>query len=109
MLLLFPVLVLIRGGNDAYMLVTPEDITMTRAAYAETPPGSKVVALDVPTGLDADDGIDEARAGTTMARDSEQASPGDRTTGTSSSVYALVAQLGFRRARAEARQDPVPR
>ena len=46
MLALFAVLVLIRGGNDAYMLVTPEDITMTRAAYAETPPGSKVVPLD---------------------------------------------------------------
>ena len=46
MLVLFPVLVLIRGGNDAYMLVTPEDITMTRAAFAETPPGSKVVPLD---------------------------------------------------------------
>jgi hypothetical protein len=46
MLALFGVLVLIRGGNDAYMLVTPEDITMTRAAYAETPPGSKVVPLD---------------------------------------------------------------
>ena len=46
MLLLFAVLVLIRGGNDAYMLVTPEDITMTRAAYAEAPPGSKVVPLD---------------------------------------------------------------
>jgi hypothetical protein len=46
MLGLFGVLVLIRGGNDAYMLVTPEDITMTRAAYAETPPGSKVVPLD---------------------------------------------------------------
>jgi hypothetical protein len=46
MLLLFPVLVLIRGGNDAYMVVTPEDIAMTRAAYAETPPGQKVVPLD---------------------------------------------------------------
>jgi hypothetical protein len=46
MLVLFGSLILIRGGNDAYMLVTPEDITMTRAAYAETPPGSKVVPLD---------------------------------------------------------------
>jgi hypothetical protein len=40
------VLVLIRGGNAAYMVVTPEDITMTRAAFAETPPGSKIVPLD---------------------------------------------------------------
>jgi hypothetical protein len=46
MLLLFPVLVLIRGGNDAYMLVTPEDLAMTRAAYAEAPPGSKVEPMD---------------------------------------------------------------
>jgi hypothetical protein len=46
MLLLFPVLVLIRGGNEAYMVVTQEDITMTRAAFAETPPGSKIVSLD---------------------------------------------------------------
>jgi hypothetical protein len=46
MLLLFPVLVLIRGGNDAYMIVTPEDIAMTRAAFAETPPGEKIVPLD---------------------------------------------------------------
>jgi len=46
MLALFPVLVLIRGGNEAYMVVTPEDITMTRAAFAETPPGSKIVPLD---------------------------------------------------------------
>jgi hypothetical protein len=46
MLLLFPVLVLIRGGNDAYMVVTAEDVAMTRAAYAETPPGSTVVPLD---------------------------------------------------------------
>jgi hypothetical protein len=46
MLLLFPVLVLIRGGNDAYMIVTPEDIVMTHAAYAETAPGKKVVPLE---------------------------------------------------------------
>ena len=32
MLVLFPVLVLIRGGNDGYMIVTPEDLAMTRAA-----------------------------------------------------------------------------
>jgi hypothetical protein len=46
MLLLFPVLVLIRGGNDAYMLVTAEDVVMTRAAFAETPPPAKIVPLD---------------------------------------------------------------
>ena len=46
MLALFPVLVLIRGGNDAYMIVTSEDLAMTRAAYAEAPAGGKVVPLD---------------------------------------------------------------
>jgi hypothetical protein len=46
MLALFPLLVLIRGGNDAYMIVTPEDMAMTRAAFAETPPGKKIVPLD---------------------------------------------------------------
>ncbi|MDF3049863.1 MAG: hypothetical protein K0R87_1501 [Pseudonocardia sp.] len=46
MLVLFPLLVLIRGGNDAYMIVTPEDVAMTRAAFADTPPGRKVVPLD---------------------------------------------------------------
>ena len=46
MLLLFPVLVLIRGGNDAYMIVTAEDVAMTRAAFGETAPGKKVVPLD---------------------------------------------------------------
>jgi hypothetical protein len=56
MLLLFPLLVLIRGGNDAYMIVTPEDIAMTRAAYAETPPGRKVVPL-VSTGPYAMQGV----------------------------------------------------
>jgi hypothetical protein len=46
MLALFPLLVLIRGGNDAYMLVTAEDVLMTRAAYSETPPGRSVDPLD---------------------------------------------------------------
>ncbi|MFC5994811.1 hypothetical protein ACFQE5_11370 [Pseudonocardia hispaniensis] len=45
MLVTFGVLVLIRGGNDAYMLVTPEDVAMTRQVYAEAPPGSKVMPL----------------------------------------------------------------
>jgi hypothetical protein len=56
MLLLFPVLVLIRGGNDAYMLVTPEDLAMTRAAFAVTPPGQKIVPLE-PTGPYAMQGV----------------------------------------------------
>ena len=54
MLLLFPVLILIRGGNDAYMNVTTEDVQMTRQAYDQAPPGTLVLPLgDVgPYGLE---------------------------------------------------------
>src|SRR5690242_14663860 len=38
------------------MIVTPEDLAMTRAAYAETAPGSKVEPLD-DTGPYAMDGV----------------------------------------------------
>jgi len=45
MVLLFPLLILIRGGNDAYLDVTTEDVQMTRQAYAEAAPGSTVQPL----------------------------------------------------------------
>ncbi|MDQ4115956.1 MAG: hypothetical protein M3235_03235 [Actinomycetota bacterium] len=45
MLLLFPLLILIRGGNDAYMDVTTEDVQMTRQAYDQAPPNSLVLPL----------------------------------------------------------------
>lgn len=45
MLVLFPVLILIRGGNDAYMNVTTEDVQMTRAAYDQAPPDALVMPL----------------------------------------------------------------
>ncbi|MEQ3553672.1 hypothetical protein WIS52_24635 [Pseudonocardia nematodicida] len=45
MLVLFPLLIVIRGGNDAYLEVTTEDVEMTRQAYAETPPGLTVQPL----------------------------------------------------------------
>ncbi|MBW0104209.1 hypothetical protein [Pseudonocardia sp. KRD291] len=45
MLILFPVLLLIRGGNDAYMDVTTEDVAMTRQAYDQAPPGALVQPL----------------------------------------------------------------
>lgn len=45
MLILFPVLVLIRGGNDAYMDVTTEDVQMTRQAYDQAPPNAVVLPL----------------------------------------------------------------
>jgi hypothetical protein len=56
MLVLFGLVVLIRGGNDAYMVVTAEDMAMTRAAYAETPPGRKVVPM-ISTGPYAMQGV----------------------------------------------------
>ncbi|MBC3192124.1 hypothetical protein H7X46_13710 [Pseudonocardia sp. C8] len=45
MLLLFPLLILIRGGNDAYLDVTTEDVQMTRQAYDQAPPGATVQPL----------------------------------------------------------------
>lgn len=41
----FATLVFIRGGNDSYMLVTSQDVAMTRQVYATTAPGSEVVPL----------------------------------------------------------------
>jgi hypothetical protein len=78
MLVLFPVLVLIRGGNEAYMVVTPEDITMTRAAFAETPPGSKIVPLD-DTGPYAMQGIGtyEREGDAVTCKDSAKKTPDD--------------------------------
>jgi hypothetical protein len=45
MALLFASIVLIRGGNDAYMIVYPDEVTMVRDTYATTPPGSVVAPL----------------------------------------------------------------
>lgn len=45
MLALFPLLILIRGGNDAYLDVTTEDVQMTRQAYDQAPPGATVQPL----------------------------------------------------------------
>jgi hypothetical protein len=45
MALLFGSIILIRGGNDAYMIVYPDEVAMVREVYATTPPGSKVVPL----------------------------------------------------------------
>ncbi len=45
MLALFPLLLLIRGGNDAYMNVTTEDVQMTRQAYDQAPPNTLVLPL----------------------------------------------------------------
>jgi hypothetical protein len=45
MLLTFCSVIVIRGGNDAYMNVTAEDIAITRDVYATTPPGSKIMPI----------------------------------------------------------------
>ena len=45
MLVLFPLLIIIRGGNDAYLDVTTEDVQMTRQAYDQAPPGATVQPL----------------------------------------------------------------
>jgi len=53
MALTFVSVVVIRGGNDAYSNVTTEDVQMTRAAYAATPPGLTVMPFSAqgPYGL----------------------------------------------------------
>ncbi|WP_219419147.1 hypothetical protein [Pseudonocardia nigra] len=42
---LFALLVLIRGGNDAYQTVYPEDVALARQTIAETPHGQEIVPL----------------------------------------------------------------
>jgi hypothetical protein len=45
MVVLFGLLVVIRGGNEAYTLVTTEEVAMTRQVMANTQPGLKVHSL----------------------------------------------------------------
>ncbi|TQM45629.1 hypothetical protein [Pseudonocardia cypriaca] len=45
MVVLFGSLILIRGGNESYMIVYPEEVAMTREVYATTPEGQEVVPL----------------------------------------------------------------
>ncbi|TQM03940.1 hypothetical protein [Pseudonocardia kunmingensis] len=58
MVLLFGSLVLIRGGNESYMIVYPDEVAMAREVYATTPPGLEVVPLVSGVGPYAVDGID---------------------------------------------------
>jgi len=53
MVVIFGSVVLIRGGNEAYQVVTAEEVQVTRQVYAETPPGQEIVPLSNlgPTGL----------------------------------------------------------
>ncbi|ANY09098.1 hypothetical protein [Pseudonocardia sp. HH130630-07] len=45
MIVVFGLLIFIRGGNEAYTDVTTEDVQMTRKAYDEAPPGATVQPL----------------------------------------------------------------
>ncbi|OLT21608.1 hypothetical protein BJF78_08380 [Pseudonocardia sp. CNS-139] len=45
MALLFGSIILIRGGNESYMVVYPNEVAMMREVYATTPPGQEVVPL----------------------------------------------------------------
>jgi hypothetical protein len=54
MVLLFGSIILIRGGNESYMVVYPDEVAMMREVYATTPPGQEVMGLyDVgPSGVE---------------------------------------------------------
>jgi hypothetical protein len=45
MALLFGTLVLIRGGNDAYQVVLPQDVALLRQTIAQAPPGTTITPL----------------------------------------------------------------
>lgn len=54
MLGLFALLVLIRGGNEAYQATFPEEVAMYRQVVAETPEGQEIIAISSagPSGLE---------------------------------------------------------
>src|SRR5690606_6274334 len=58
MVALFGLLILIRGGNESYMVVYPDEVAMAREVYATTPPGLEVVPLVSGVGPYAVDGVD---------------------------------------------------
>jgi hypothetical protein len=57
MALLFGSIILIRGGNESYMIVYPDEVEMVRQVYATTPPGQEVMPL-INVGPYAVEGID---------------------------------------------------
>jgi hypothetical protein len=65
MAVLFGSLILIRGGNESYMVVYPEEVAMMREVYATTPPGLEVVPLVSGVGPYGVDGIDTHSKGNT--------------------------------------------
>jgi hypothetical protein len=66
MAMLFGSLILIRGGNESYMIVYPEEVAMAREVYATTPPGLEVVPLISGVGPYAADGIDTHSRGNSI-------------------------------------------
>ena len=48
MVALFGTLVFLRGGNDSYQVVYPEDAAMYRSVVATTPPGQNVIPVSDP-------------------------------------------------------------
>jgi hypothetical protein len=58
MVVLFGSLILIRGGNESYMVVYPDEVAMMREVYATTPPGLEVVPLVSGVGPYLVDGAD---------------------------------------------------
>jgi hypothetical protein len=58
MAVLFASIILIRGGNESYMIVYPDEVAMSREVYATTPPGLQVRPLVSGVGPYGVDGID---------------------------------------------------
>jgi hypothetical protein len=58
MVVLFGSVILIRGGNESYMIVYPDEVAMAREVYATTPPGLQVRPLVSGVGPYGADGID---------------------------------------------------
>jgi hypothetical protein len=63
MVVLFGSIILIRGGNEAYMIVYPDEVAMAREVVATTPPGLEIVPLVSGVGPYAADGIDSHSRG----------------------------------------------
>jgi hypothetical protein len=66
MVLLFGSLVLMRGGNESYMVVYPDEVAMMREVYATTPPGLEVQPLVSGVGPYAVDGVDTHSRGNSV-------------------------------------------
>ena len=65
MALLFGSIILIRGGNEAYMIVYPDEVDMAREVYATTPHGLEVIPL-INVGPYAVEGVDTHSRGTVI-------------------------------------------